>query len=218
MFEFSMLGFFTTWILFGIATAMVAANKGRNPGGWFLVGALFGPFGLIIALVAKKDTAALERDALASGEMRKCPSCAELVRAEAARCRFCQHELPPINSDPPSLPLGDAALARLEEERQAQIGQEKRERAERLLNARRQAIEDALNDPKLLNVFGPEGKTPLMLAVGFRDTEAIRALLAAGARTNQLWTDPDTGRYVSIEAMAKECGIEWSALVAKRVA
>ncbi|MRW94420.1 hypothetical protein GJ699_31065 [Duganella sp. FT80W] len=30
--------------------------------------------------------------------MRKCPSCAEVVKAEAVVCRFCQRELPAIEA------------------------------------------------------------------------------------------------------------------------
>lgn len=34
-----------------------------------------------------------------SVEMRKCPSCAEMVRAEAIRCRYCQLELTPVSTE-----------------------------------------------------------------------------------------------------------------------
>lgn len=45
------MGFVVIWILFGIVTAVAAANKGRNGWGWFFIGVLLGPFGLILALV-----------------------------------------------------------------------------------------------------------------------------------------------------------------------
>ncbi len=32
-------------------------------------------------------------------EMRKCPSCAEMVRVEAVRCRYCQLELAPVSKE-----------------------------------------------------------------------------------------------------------------------
>jgi hypothetical protein len=40
-----------TWILFGVVTAVVASNKGRDGCGWFLLGVLLGPFGFILSLV-----------------------------------------------------------------------------------------------------------------------------------------------------------------------
>ena len=43
------------------------------------------------ALLMKKDDKSLEQEQLQSG-MKKCPHCAELVRAEAAVCRFCTRE------------------------------------------------------------------------------------------------------------------------------
>lgn len=36
------------WVLFGMATAYVAQNKGRDPGVWFAIGMLLGVFGLIL--------------------------------------------------------------------------------------------------------------------------------------------------------------------------
>ena len=45
------MGFVIVWILFGIVTAVAASNKGRSGWGWFFIGVLLGPFGLILALV-----------------------------------------------------------------------------------------------------------------------------------------------------------------------
>lgn len=85
---------FLAWVACGILAAVVAANKGRSGFGWFLLGFLLGPFALILALVISKNQAAVEQQAVESGEMRKCPFCAELIRAEAVKCRFCGSEVP----------------------------------------------------------------------------------------------------------------------------
>lgn len=77
------------WLLFGIVCAVIASNKGRSGLGWFLIGVLLGPFGLILALVVSKNVEAVENASLSSGEMKKCPHCAELVKREAIKCRFC---------------------------------------------------------------------------------------------------------------------------------
>ena len=77
------------WLLFGIVCAVIASNKGRNGFGWFLIGVLLGPFGLILALVVGKNVEAVEKASLSSGEVKKCPHCAELVKREAVKCRYC---------------------------------------------------------------------------------------------------------------------------------
>lgn len=84
------------WILCGVAGGMILANKGRSGCGGFALGFLLGPFGLVIALVMGTDHKELEKRSLEEGDMRKCPSCAELVRVEATKCRFCGSELPPL--------------------------------------------------------------------------------------------------------------------------
>jgi hypothetical protein len=84
------------WVLCGVAGGMILSNKGRSGCGGFALGFLLGPIGLVIALVMQTDHKELESRTLSTGDMRKCPSCAELVRAEAQKCRFCGSDLPPL--------------------------------------------------------------------------------------------------------------------------
>jgi ribosomal protein L37AE/L43A len=100
------------WLLFGFTAAIVGTNKGRSGCGWFAIGVILGPFGLILSLVVPKEEQALEQKSLQSGEHRKCPFCAEVIKREAIVCKHCGRDVPIA---PVSTPLVPVEGERLEE-------------------------------------------------------------------------------------------------------
>ena len=104
--------FIAIWVISGIAAAMIASSKGREPVGWFVIGLLFGILGLIVA-IGMQPTAQHQAQRASEVErlrgtpvppapdQRKCPYCAEWIRAEAIKCKHCGSDL----SDAPAAPL-----------------------------------------------------------------------------------------------------------------
>lgn len=82
----SFLGLAFLWFLFGAVALVIANSKERSGCGWFLVGCLLGPFGLVVAALPS-----LKRDPNAPTARThvKCPDCAELIRIEARVCKHC---------------------------------------------------------------------------------------------------------------------------------
>jgi hypothetical protein len=76
-----------------IVSAVVAENKGRSRVGWFFLGLFIGPFAFAVALLPaiQKDQSTEVTDAL-----RKCPLCAEMIKPDAIKCRFCGEKVSPI--------------------------------------------------------------------------------------------------------------------------
>lgn len=96
------------WIVCLFLAPAIASSKG-NSAGWAFVGALLlGPIGVLITLAMPRNQGALDQRALVGGEMRKCPACAELVKREAVKCRYCGGELSPLEGAAPSVPYPPA--------------------------------------------------------------------------------------------------------------
>ena len=65
-----MSSFVVLWIICGVISSVVASNKGRGGFGWFIIGLLLGPAGVVLALVVSKNSEVIESEAIRSGEQK----------------------------------------------------------------------------------------------------------------------------------------------------
>jgi hypothetical protein len=82
---------FLAVVVLGLLPAFIAHSRGHNFVLWWMLGAALFPLALIAAFFLKRDLA---------HSKRKCPHCAETIRAEATTCRFCGRDVQSL-ADPP---------------------------------------------------------------------------------------------------------------------
>lgn len=107
------------WLALSFLAGYLADRKGRSFVGYCLIAFFLSPLiGLLAAAIATPNQPRLEAAQISAGAMRKCPHCAEPVRAEAKICRYCQHELPPhtspaeiVHVNPPASPAAPIKTA-----------------------------------------------------------------------------------------------------------
>lgn len=106
-----MLGMFIVWLGLSLVAAVVAGNKGRSAIGFFFLSLLASPLvGLIAALVVEPRSDNVEAERVREGSHKKCPFCAELIRAEATVCRFCGRSLSEPDALAPRTSAGETIV------------------------------------------------------------------------------------------------------------
>ena len=78
--------------LIGLIPATIAQGKGKSFFLWWIYGAAIFIVALPHALIMRVDYRAIEDNQLSSG-MKKCPSCAEMIKQDAKVCKHCGRDV-----------------------------------------------------------------------------------------------------------------------------
>lgn len=81
------------WLIGSIVVAIIAMSRRRTGAGWFVLSLLFSPLLMGILVLALGSRPAPDFEQQDGRPRMKCPACAELILAEATKCKHCRTNL-----------------------------------------------------------------------------------------------------------------------------
>jgi len=94
--DMNVIVFAVAWLLLSYGVMVYAARKGRNQIAFFVLALLLSPLiGFVLVAAGGSNPQKMG--------LRKCPQCAEWVKHEAVKCRFCGFAFTAATPQPTSL-------------------------------------------------------------------------------------------------------------------